>query len=421
MINPGVIWRTICSVFPLFTIPLNSISQDTDRAKISVNLEIRPRAEYRSNYSSIINDPDQTEFYVSQRNRLNIDYKKKNILLHSSFQEIHLWGKNGLFSSIGGINAYELYIQKKFSNSLSLKAGRQGVLLDNGRIFSDAPWAQQGRSHEGLRLTFNKSNIKTDFFALGTRKYNPLFGKNISPVAEHKYKWLFVHHLNIRANDFLTLTTINSFDIFQNQKNYSRYTSGGRIEFEKNSDYVTLSAYYQYGRTSEQKKLSAYYFQPEIRLSYQPIVLRLGAEILSGTKQAASDKSQNFDVLYGVAWKFMGNMNFFTKFPNDVNGKGLVNPYLFSIFSISKKVSIRSDYHLFYAQFPLVLQNGISQKRYLGFENDFSIKITPNKNMEINYGLSYFIAQKEMLAFGKMKDTNKTPIWSYLMISYLFK
>ncbi|MCH5690528.1 hypothetical protein LWM68_43645 [Niabella sp. W65] len=60
-------------------------------------------------------------------------------MFHTSLQEIHLWGKGGRPSSIGGINAFELYVQKKILNNLMVKIGRQGVLLDNGRIFSDAP------------------------------------------------------------------------------------------------------------------------------------------------------------------------------------------------------------------------------------------------------------------------------------------
>lgn len=394
-------------------------AQDSSlQKKLSVSLEIRPRVEYRDNYSQITNDSVQTELYASQRNRLNISYSQKDFLFHTSLQEIHLWGKGDKPSSVGGINAFELYVQKKVFDNLTVKIGRQGVLLDNGRIFSDAPWAQQSRSHEGLRLTYNHAKISTDLFTLATRKYKPWLGKNISPVAEHRYKWLLINHLNYRANDALTVTAINGVDFFKTQESYQRFTSGGRIEWERDMLYLTVSGYYQYGKANANKKLNAYYLQPELRLSYRPVTLRLGAEILSGDKITSDYQSNNFDVLYGVAWKFMGNMNFFTKFPADINNKGLVNPYLFALFPLGKKISIRSDYHLFFTQYPLINDQEINEKKYLGFENDLSIKLTPIKNLEINHGFSYYIAQKQMEYLKKLSDHKRIPIWAYLMISY---
>ncbi|MCH5716670.1 hypothetical protein [Niabella hibiscisoli] len=122
-----------------------------------------------------------------------------------------------------------------------------------------------------------------------------------------------------------------------------------------------------------------------------------------------------------MAWKFMGNMNFFTKFPADVNNKGLVNPYLFALFPVGKKISIRSDYHLFYIQHPLINDQGMNEKKYLGFENDLSIRLTPIKNLEINQGFSYYIAQKQMEYLKKLPDHKRIPIWAYLMISYTFR
>ncbi len=173
-------------------------------------------------------------------------------------------------------------------------------------------------------------------------------------------------------------------------------------------------------KASANKKLNAYYLQPELKLSYEPVILRLGAEVL-GDRTISGYQSNNFDVLYGVAWKFMGNMNFFTKFPADVNNKGLVNPYLFALFPLGKKVAIRSDYHLFYTQHPLVNDQGLNENKYLGFENDLSVRLTPFKNLEINQGFSYFIAQKQMEYLKKLTHHKRVPIWAYLMISYTFK
>ncbi len=40
-------------------------------------------------------------------------------------------------------------------------------------------------------------------------------------------------------------------------------------------------------------------------------------------------------------------MNLFTRFPADVDEKGLINPYLFIIHQAGKNLPLRADAHLF--------------------------------------------------------------------------
>ncbi|MDR7371599.1 hypothetical protein [Flavobacterium aquidurense] len=165
----------------------------------------------------------------------------------------------------------------------------------------------------------------------------------------------------------------------------------------------------------------AYYFQPEIKLSLEKINWRLGAEIISGSSpKLSSDSSGDFDVLYGVTWKFNGNMNVFTRFPNDVNRKGLIDPYLFTSISLSNKLSLRSDFHFFYTQYPLLNNLGQEATKFLGFENDLSFKYIPVKELEINYAFSFYQSTDSMKYLPKIQDENKLTLWSYLMISYSF-
>ncbi len=394
--------------------------QKTKTNELSVLFEIRPRAEYRNNYKMAAGDSSYEEFYVSQRNRLSINYKREKWIFHSSLQEIHLWGKNDKFSSIGNINFYEAFIEPTLSKNLSLRIGRQRLLFDNGRLFSDAPWAQQSRSHEGIRLIYSKNRLSSDLAIASTRKYSVNYDDSYSPVASHRYKLLLVHHLKYKFDDHFTLTTLNYSDIFKNAgtgKNYYFVTSGGRFEYFYKNFYFTVNAYYQFGKTSTLKKLSAFYIQPEIRFSVKKSVLRLGAEILSGEGDTVKDNTaHSFNIFYGVAWKFMGNMNFFTRFPADVNSKGLINPYFFFLQEINNKFSVRSDFHLFYTQYPV--SKIYNKDQYLGAEADLSLNYRPRKNININFGFSWYSSYKNMLALNKIESTSATPIWSYLMISF---
>lgn len=395
---------------------------DTLHRELTIDLEMRPRAEYRDHFVWTAADTTMPELYATQRNRLSISYRNRRLRLHVSPQEIHVWGKSGRFSRVGSINFFEAYAELVITKQFSARAGRQALSLDNGRIFSAAPWGQQSRAHEGIRLLF-KGKSETDLTFAFTRPYGKHFDAAYSPVASHSYKYLVVHHLKHKLNSHITLTTINAVDVFrrttQDRRYYQRITHGGRLEYSQKWLYGTVNAYYQYGRNTSSKQIRAYYIQPEISANTGKTLFRLGAELLSGDRSAASkETSASFVPLHGVAWKFMGNMNLFTRFPADVDEKGLINPYLFIIHQAGKKLSLRGDAHLFYSQHPLPDNGKTIEGKYLGFETDLSLNYKPARAIEIIYGLSFTLANQRMELLGKVPDSGKVPVWSYLMISY---
>lgn len=406
------------TIMPLYPQQKDSISQ-----QFFLNIEIRPRAEYTSNYMLPPNDSIDPYFYLTQRNRISMQYEREKWLVRSDIQEIHLWDENNKASKVGSINFYQLFLETKFK-SLNVRLGRQSILLDNGRLFSDAPWAQQGRAHEGIRIMKYSKHFSNDFFFLFTRNYGSEFAPTYSPVASNKYKYLLANNFSYNFKTGLSFNSLNVVDFLEDTNSgqlYTRATTGGRIELKKKQWYYTMNTYLQFGHNSKGQKLFAYYFQPEIKLSLQKIMWRFGAEIISGSRsQLSVNNSGDFDVLYGVTWKFNGNMNVFTRFPNDVNGKGLVNPYLFTTIPLSPKLSVRSDFHLFYTQYPLLNNLGNEISKFLGFENDLSLKYIPVKELEINYAFSFYKSTDSMKYLPKIQDENKLALWSYLMISYSF-
>jgi len=404
-------------------IQINAQQIDKQSQQFLMDIEIRPRAEFTSNYILAPNDSIDPYFYITQRNRISMQYAREKWLIKSDVQEIHLWDQENQASKIGSINFYQLFLETKFK-SINFRLGRQSILLDNGRLFSDAPWAQQGRVHEGIRIMKSSKHFTNDFFFLFTRNYGNEFEPAYSPVASNKYKYLLVNNFNYHFNKGFSFNSLNVIDFLEDTnsgKMYTRATTGGRIEFKKKQWYYTLNSYLQFGDNPKGQKLFAYYFQPEIKLSLQKIIWRLGAEIISGSSPSLSTgKSGDFDVLYGVTWKFNGNMNVFTRFPADVGGKGLVNPYLFTTIPINPKLSLRSDFHLFYNQYPLLNNLGHEMTKFLGFENDFSLKYQPVKDLEINYAFSFYKSTESMKYLPKIQDENKLALWSYLMVSYSF-
>jgi len=398
--------------------------KDSLAGHLTVNAEIRPRAEYASNYMLPQNESIDSYLYITQRNRISASYSREKWMLKADFQETHLWDRNSETGKTAGLNFYQLFFETRFK-SFSLRVGRQSVLLDNGRLFSDAPWAQQGRTHEGIRLMQHSKNLSNDLFFLFTRSYNDSFEPAYSPVASNKYKYLAIYNANYSFNERLSVTSLNSVDLLEKPDSgtlHARATAGGRIDFKNKNWFCTLNSYLQFGQNPKEQKLAAYYFQPEIKWTYGKYNLRLGAEIISGSSPGTADnRSSDFDVLYGVTWKFNGNMNVFTRFPADVGGKGLVNPYHFSQLQINPKLSIRNDFHLFYSQYHPSGALNHEMSRFLGYENDLSLKYMPIKQLEINCAFSFYQPTGSMINLPKIKDTDQTVFWSYLMVSYSFK
>ncbi|MDR7371598.1 hypothetical protein [Flavobacterium aquidurense] len=244
--------KKILSLFFLFLFIIQVSAQERKGKSLQflTNIELRPRAEYTSNYMLPPNDSIDPYFYITQRNRISMQYAREKWLLKSDLQEIHLWDQNNDNSKVGSINFYQLFFETKLK-SINIRLGRQSVLLDNGRLFSDAPWAQQGRAHEGIRIMKSFKHSSNDFFFLFTRKYDSEFEPTYSPVASNKYKYLLVNFFSYNYNKELSFNSMNAVDFLENTNSgemYARATSGGRIEFKKKLWYYTLNSYLQFGR-----------------------------------------------------------------------------------------------------------------------------------------------------------------------------
>lgn len=395
---------------------------NSENKNFSIGLEFRPRTEYRDGYKQLRTADTKAAFFTTQRSRLYFNYSQPKFKFHTSIQDIRVLGQYGQTSTSGSLSVFEAYVDADITDQFFVRIGRQKIDLDNGRLFSPANWNQASRAHDGINLIFNNNHIHSEFFTSFNQTAERIFDTDFSPTTFTNYKLLNVHFLKAKLNEHFSLTTINAADSYQSKTTsgtlYTRGTSGGRLDFEKGNLYVTLSGYYQYGQLQTAERISAYYFQPEIQLRTNKLTTRLGAEFMSGENaEKASDFSKSFVPLYGVAWKFMGNMDYFTSFPTDVKKGGLFNPYLFFIYDLNKKVALRSDFHLFYLGNMTKNDLGSTINPYLGFENDLSIHYKCNSFTMLDFGFSYMAAEKSMETL-KTGNSNIIPVWSYVMITF---
>ena len=412
---------------------VDTVKKPAPQNTLTFGLDMRMRFEWRHGYKSIPTPDTTSAYFINQRTRFNVDYKSKKLDVFLSLQDARVWGQQDPREGQTGTSTqttpnttfplylFEGYAEPHFGDKFSIRIGRQRVIYDNQRLFAENDWRLPGASADALRLIYNnKINFTTELLAAYAQSGENVFTTKYQPLVPLP-KSLVVNYINWKLTDKFTLTTINSMDGFQSSNpqkyttTYQRFTSGGRLEFSTYNWYLTFSGYKQYGKDSSGKKLDAFYLQPEIKFTTGPLIFRLGMEYLSGADSSAHPtEDKNFVPLYGVAHRFMGNLDFFATFPSDVNGAGLVDPYFFFQY-LKNKISLRIENHLFYSQ-SRFLYKGEAIDKYLGFENDWRFNYKPSKITDIEIGFAWAAVTRSMTVIKRAGDDSITPYWTYVSL-----
>lgn len=402
----------------------NSVLEE--REEFRIDLEFRPRTEFRNGYRKLRSDTTNPAFFTEQRSRLYFNYQREGFIFHTSIQDIRVWGEDDPRSTNGTLQVFEVYVEPKLSESLSVRVGRQKIMYDNQRLFAQNDWRQTGGSHDAVRFIYSSTKLTGDLIAAYNQEEGAqerFFETDFSPEIFNNYKILLANFWKWTATDRVTFTIINAMDAFQDEVNtrnhHYRFTSGGRLEYEKKSLYFTLAGYYQYGETPSGMILRAYYYQPEVKYqTHKHWTFRLGAEVFSGdNNKNPSNISNSFDALYGVNHRFLGSMDYFTRFPADFNSAGLIAPYFFTFYELNKEVLLRADFHLFFSQNNYV-QDGRVIDNYLGFENDLLLRFTPNEYSVFDLGYSYALPTSSMEVIKNGGDNSLLQSWAFVMLTF---
>jgi hypothetical protein len=111
-------------------------------------------------------------------------------------------------------------------------------------------------------------------------------------------------------------------------------------------------------------------------------------------------------------------MDLITKFPADVSGAGLVNPYLFFIRPFLTKFEMRADFHTFYLQNRFYNSDDIRIDSYLGFENDFLLTYKPNSITKVDLGISYMLPTESFATIKNSGNSSYNLAWIYLSLTF---
>jgi len=399
--------------------------------QFGISGELRPRFEARHGYKTLPLPTDEPATFISQRTRINLDYKSEKFNVYFSLQNVRVWGDVSTLSTNdkNGITFHEAWGEYFVSSKFSIKLGRQEISYDDQRMFGSVGWAQSARSHDAMIAKFSiGKNGKLDIgFALNSNA-ETLFDQpyTINQYKSLQYAW---YHTNFKENIGLSVLFLNngmpySKIIDQNsmdQKTTYSQTIGGRLTYKKGKLNLNAATYFQTGSTPNTIKndkidLSASYFSANGKLALtNEFIVGIGFEYLSGNDMGSTSRKQHaFNPFYGTNHKFNGWMDYFYV-GNHINNVGLIDiniPFTYKI----KKFSFILTPHFFSAEGDIVTNNEKADA-YLGTEIDFGIGYIIIKNVTLNIGYSQMFATEsmEILKGGSKSETNN---WAWAMLTF---
>ncbi len=389
----------------------------------TMSMEYRPRTELRYGYQQLPADTSVAAFLVGQRTRLSMAYDYSNQLsLAFSMQDLRIWGSQNPKSLNGTVQVFEAWVEPKITPEWSVRIGRQKLSYDNQRLFAENNWRIGGNAHDAALLKYQGTNLVIHLAGAFNQSGDKAFGTDFAPSGFTNYKSLVMNYIKYSFNDHYTITAINVADGWQDEKNvekiHQRFTSGGRIEYQKGSFQAGAGAWYQYGHNTKGVDLAAWYLNPEARYTMGQWQCRAGAELFSGNKPGETDTDKSFSPLYGSGHRFNGSLDLITKFPGDVGGAGLINPYLNITWKASKAFSIRTDIHGFWLQNDYV-KNEVTYDRWIGVENDWLVNYNPNSYTSLELGFSYATVSEtfEVIKKAQAGAHNTMPCFTYFALT----
>lgn len=135
----------------------------------SMNIQIRPRAEYRNGVLFPRNKGDEATGFINNRARLSMNYERDNLSIGLSAQHVGVWGQDPQIDKNGRFILNEAWAQLDFGHGLFAKLGRQSLVYDDERILGALDWNVAGRYHDALKLGYQNAENQLHLILASTR------------------------------------------------------------------------------------------------------------------------------------------------------------------------------------------------------------------------------------------------------------
>lgn len=401
---------------------LGMVSMGTYAQELDVNLQLRPRYEYRNGFKSIMPNCENATSFVSQRSRLNFNYKQEKLKAKLTFQNIRTWGDVATTTLVdkNGIALFEAWAQYDFDTKWNARIGRQVISYDNQRIFGEIDWAQQGQSHDAAVITFHPKNHQLDLgFALNANAENLLEPK-IAYTTNYKnlqYAWYHTQFSKLNLSLLLLNTGYEFEKSIGNLEIDYKQTFGTYLSFKEKKWDTNFGAYGQTGKSAG-KKVNAWYAGTFLGYAVtNTFKAGLGYEYLSGKNQNDSSSDiKSFNPIFGTNHGFNGFMDYFYV-GNHQNSVGLQDAYL-KLNYTSNNWQFTLMPHVFSAPNTVLDATNNEMDSYLGTELDFTASYTIQKDIVATAGYSQMFGSGTLERLKNVTDAANTNNWAWVMVSF---
>ncbi len=398
------------------------LSLGTYAQELDANLQIRPRYEYRNGFKSPMSNGEDATSFVSQRSRLNFNFKQEKLKAKLTLQNIRSWGDVATTTTAdkNGVAVFEAWAQYDFSPNWSARFGRQVISYDNQRIFGEIDWLQQGQSHDAALFSFHKEKHQLDLgFAMNANAENLVAPKTpyTTNYKSMQYAWYHTQFGKI-SSSFLLLNTGYEFEKSDGNLEVDyKQTFGTYLVFKDKKWDSNLGLYGQTGKSTD-KNVSAWYAGANVGYALtDAFKATLGYEFLSGKDQNDSSLAiKSFSPIFGTNHAFNGFMDYFYV-GNHQNSVGLQDAYLKLNYSL-KKWQFTLTPHLFNAPNSVLDASNEKMDSYLGTEIDFTLDYAVQKDIMVSAGYSQMFASATLERLKNVTDAANTNNWAWLMISF---
>ena len=403
-----------CFVFFLF----NSIS----KAQLIIDAQLRNRFEIRNGYKILFPEGAVPSVFISQRTRINFNYKSEKLKIQITPQDVRVWGdeqlsgSTGVFGDDASLSLFEGYADIKIVQLGWLAVGRQQLVYDNQRLLAGRNWNQNGLAYDAavLKLELNSWNLHAGGSWNSTTESST---DNLYPINRLKslnFLWLNKTFEKKLELSLLHLSTGLTQTDSTNNLNF-RHTTGFYSQY-KNENLTTWgNAYFQYGKNQSGKNVSAFLFDVDASYKIEKLIIGLGLGYLSGNTKTGNDQNTDhlFDVLYGARHKYFGSIDYFSSFASNTKQGGLADYYFYLEYKFSKSFGILNTSHYFQ-----LAQNNLTtpENKNLGFENDLLLKFKFNSWGAFESGFSFFLPTQSLKTLQKV-SSNKFSHFLYLQLT----
>lgn len=417
---------------PLFIIMIQYAT--TGVAQFTFDGQYMQRAEYRHGYGQLIQQNQEYAALIGHRARIQGSWKKNRLTMYMSAQDVRIWGNTPqLKSSDGLLSVHEAWCEYGFSDTWSMKLGRQELNYDNVRFLGNVDWLFQARAHDFALVKFEKNNHKLHFGGGFNQNQETLNGNILHSPNQYKAaqfvryenKW---EHFALSAlfwNDGRQFIRYDTTNTLVAKSIHYRSTIGlPQLRYTSGNSVISGFVYYQFGKDLEDRTINAWNANIQVTQTVpvnkekeRQLRATLGVDAISGTPKNNRRINRSYSPLYGTNHAHNGYMDLFFVGGRFEHSIGLMDYYLRSRYDFNKRLFMQGDVHYFHAQAKTALSNGTTGQ-YLGTEVDITIGYLLNSDVSFQAGYSQMFADDNFKILTNTNNAKSIQNWSYLMFIY---